>query len=485
MIDTEVTTAIKGLYLFVRNILFVIFTLLFISCSSKDVSPSPSVDLDREMEHYYPLIEESLMYRELSSGFYDRLKKELDTNGHLSAASVHMLKHQTEVQTTLRQNLYQRAYKYEPWLEDETLEKDLRLKGIMFSLSAALVLYDNYLLNLSMFQHDPHLRQIINTPDSEYHLIGNALLRSTGEFKSYNNYLRMKKAISIYQKEITADHDFDEQMVYLQTLIENSPSYHAIKERDFFDITTAKLSLYDRSSKDTLKLLSHNGINLLSEIFGNSIGLIATRKGLMYDNKKIMIDTEAQLQAGDILLEKTPFRLTDKLIPGYWGHAAIWSGDRQELMELGIWEHPFIVPHQKEIIEGKRVIEALREGVVINTLSHFLNIDDMAVLREDFKDKATQRDVLLHAFAQIGKAYDFNFDVETTDKIVCSELVYTAYPHIAWPTDHMLGRYTISPDHIAKKTEEGILELILLYHDGQKVNTPKQRWKLLSADHHI
>ena len=31
-------------------------------------------------------------------------------------------------------------------------------------------------------------------------------------------------------------------------------------------------------------------------------------------------------QAGDILLEKTPFRLTDKLIPGYWGHAAVWIG---------------------------------------------------------------------------------------------------------------------------------------------------------------
>ena len=32
------------------------------------------------------------------------------------------------------------------------------------------------------------------------------------------------------------------------------------------------------------------------------------------------------MQAGDILLEKTPFRLTDKMIPRYWGHATIWTG---------------------------------------------------------------------------------------------------------------------------------------------------------------
>jgi len=463
----------------IRTVLILIFILMVASCSSKSPTVFASVDFDKEMQQYYPLVEESLMYREKSDRLYQALREELETHGYLSAASIHTLKHQTNLQIALRQKLYRCAYRYESWLEDESVEKDLRLKGILFSLSAALVLYDNYLLNLSMFQEDKHLRQIINTPDSEYHLVGNELLRSTGEFKSYNNYLRMKQAIRLYQQEIAIDHYFDEEMVYLQTLIESSPSYHAIKERDFFDITTAKLSLYDRSSKDTLKLLSHNGINLLSEIFGNSIGLVATRKGLMYDNKQIAAYSASQMQAGDILLEKTPFRLTDKLIPGYWGHAAIWSGSKEELVALGIWEHPIIKPYQQEIMEGKRVIEALREGVVINSFSHFLNIDDMAVLREEFKDKATQKEVLLHAFAQIGKDYDFNFDVETTDKIVCSELVYTAYPHISWPTDNTLGRYTISPDHIAKKTQGGKLKLILLYHEGTKVDVPQSQWEAL------
>ena len=466
----------------IRHFFIAIMMLIVTSCSTTKPSISPTVNFDKEMELYYPLVEESLVYREKSQQFYSTLQKELNSDGHLSAASIHTLKHQTTLQVTLRQKLFKKAFQYEPWLANTGIEKNLRLKGIMFSLSAALLLYDNYLLNLSMFQQDQHLRQIINTPDSEYHLIGNDLLRSTGEYKSYNNYLRMNNAIKLYQAEIAKEHYFDDEMVYLQTLIENSPSYQAISNRNFFTMTTAKLSLYNRSSTDTLELLSHNSINLLSEIFGNSIGLVATRKGLMYNNPTTTVHIASQLQAGDILLEKTPFRLTDKLIPGYWGHAAIWSGSKAELVELGVWNHPIVLPYQQDIIEGKHVIEALREGVVINPLSHFLNIDDMAVLRETFKSKTVQRNVVLHAFAQIGKDYDFNFDVETTDKIVCSELVYTSYPHIKWPTVRTIGRYTISPDHIAQKTEQGILKLILLYHKGKEMKSTQTRSNMLLSN---
>ena len=72
---------------------------------------------------------------------------------------------------------------------------------------------------------------------------------------------------------------------------------------------------------------------------------------------------------------------------------------------------------------------------------------------------------------QLGKEYDFNYNVETTDKIVCSQLVYLAYTDIKWPTDKLIGRYTISPDNIALKVfDKDQLELVMLYHDGKHIN---------------
>jgi hypothetical protein len=51
---------------------------------------------------------------------------------------------------------------------------------------------------------------------------------------------------------------------------------------------------------------------------------------------------------------------------------------------------------------------------------------------------------------QMGKPYDFNFDVSTLDKIVCSELVYILYGNVHWQTQYRFGRVTITPDNIAE-----------------------------------
>jgi uncharacterized protein YycO len=116
------------------------------------------------------------------------------------------------------------------------------------------------------------------------------------------------------------------------------------------------------------------------------------------------------------------------------------------------------------------VVEALRDGVQMNTLEHFLNIDDLAVLRVKSLGEEALGQAIIRAFRQIGKEYDFNFDVETTNKIVCSELVYLVYPGADWPTDKIIGRYTISPDNVALKViKDGPLGLILLYHDGNRI----------------
>ena len=83
------------------------------------------------------------------------------------------------------------------------------------------------------------------------------------------------------------------------------------------------------------------------------------------------------------------------------------------------------------------------------------------------------------AFRQLGKKYDFNFDVNTTDKIVCSELAYVSFPSIDWPTEKVLGRHSISPDNVAQLAWNNVpLQLVMFYHDGKLVSEVNQMDKM-------
>ena len=237
------------------------------------------------------------------------------------------------------------------------------------------------------------------------------------------------------------------------------------------------MGFFGELSVDTLNLLKNEGVNFSSMVFGNAVGLVESRRGKLDGDAQTLEKVAGAVRAGDILLEKTPFRLTDAFIPGHWGHAAVWVGSEQELRELGIWEHPVVLPHQARISEGRGVIEALRAGVKMNSLAHFINVDDLAVLRRETASREQRIDVILQALRQVGKAYDFNFDVESTDRIVCSELVYHAYGDIRWPTARHLGRATVSPDNIAVlATGDGPLSVSLLYHDGHEVPEDSRRY---------
>ena len=218
-------------------------------------------------------------------------------------------------------------------------------------------------------------------------------------------------------------------------------------------------------------------------MFGNAAGIIVARRGKMDElPKEKQSEIIVNMQPLDILLEKAPFRLTDHLIPGYWSHVALWSGTENELRELGVWDElPTIYNEAKEkyhysgpdfqeaIRNGHMVIEALRPGVQINTLQHYLNIDDLGVIRYNGLTIENKRSYLLNAFSQIGKSYDFNFDVESKNEIVCSELIYISFDDLDWNTSKTAGRYTISPDNVAQKLLDDNMDPVLLYINGEEL----------------
>lgn len=339
------------------------------------------------------------------------------------------------------------------------------------SLNAALVLYDSYMIGIYPYYKSKKMRKLLNS-DIQGHRF--EFDKITDSFFDAIKRNKMYQAIKLFKQDLdykqSQNMTISEEESYLNLLALQSPFYLFMNTKYKPVVDPSALRIYFDRLYDRSVFMGDLFTFTTSTIFGNTVGLVAFRKGMLTKlspmEKEKMAKTMKPL---DILLEKTPFRLTDQFIPGHYGHVAIWIGTEEELRALGIWEHPSVVKYHEQIKSGHHIIEALRPGVQINTLEHFLNIDDMLVLRDQSLNDDQRRDYIIRAFNQIGKDYDFNFDVETDKKIVCSEIVYVVFHNINWPTDKALGRYTISPDNVASKVEDDILAPVLMYTDGKKV----------------
>jgi len=459
------------------------------------------VDPDRVFEtqlgELQSLVEKSLVARSEMLVVSNRLRVERDKP--LASRDLVTLKSGTEYYLDMREELYEIANAHECAIdaEPELLQEfgvspELRLKALMLSLGAALTLYDNYLLGVVLFEEDDRLRKVINDPDMGFGLIANKLAEATLAANSIEVRHRARRAIKFYEehKSIFDGVDEDSDAAYLIQLIENSPSYNYIRKIRVGEIANNKFKAFERFAVDTAAERAEDGLDKVSGLFGNTVGLYESRKGKLFGDANALRNIQAQLRPLDILLEKTPFRLTDKLIPGHFGHVAIWTGTQAELIDAGVWDDLTVRQYADQVGDASnpdskdqhQIIEALRGGVKLSRLEEFMNVDDLVVLRPVFDEETKQADTqeaLLMAFRQVGKKYDFNFDVNTTDKIVCSELAYISFPSVDWPTDETLGRHSISPDNVAQLAWYDVpLELILFYHDGELVPADVQNEKM-------
>lgn len=371
----------------------------------------------------------------------------------------------------------------------------LVIKQLKLGLVFALLLYDNYLVAMAPFEHNEKLRFVLNETGVKSENRG-YLTEISESYTDTKKMGRMVRAIKfIYQESKwelkNPDVPFvqnDPDNYYLNQLIYGSPSYREILQLDETNLGQKfkfnRMNVINNKLSDRIRNISNNATEQVSKMFGNTAGMVVIRRGVMDDlTLKIKNEIIGQMKPMDILLEKAPFRLTDYFIPGYWCHVGIWVGSETELKALGVWDelpklhndavekYEYSGPaFQTAIRKGHQIIEALRPGVQINTLQHFLNIDDLGVIRFKGQLADQKKAYLLNAFRQIGKSYDFNFDVESIEDIVCSELVYVAYEDLVWDTSKSLGRYTISPDQVARKLKEDIrFEPVLLYLDGRPV----------------
>jgi hypothetical protein len=169
----------------------------------------------------------------------------------------------------------------------------------------------------------------------------------------------------------------------------------------------------------------------------------------------------ALLEPGDILITRKEHAATNYFLPGYWPHAALFLGDGPALARLGLDQHQNVLTRWRRLLEldpgePRRVLEALKDGVLLRSLASPFASDALAVVRPSLPEDAVAS-ALARALFHEGKPYDFDFDFSRSDRLVCTEVVYRAYDGIGgihFPLTRRLGRFNLSAEDILRLAVE-------------------------------
>lgn len=424
---------------------------------------NPIGEIDDNLTSFMQLLKIFDEFKAYDIKFLNTLLGKIEKHQTLSGEDLFDLRHTIIVYHKINQKIlsFAKVYNFHRSKMAKTFasdEKDINLiKAHLIYLSGHLLALDHLdeVQNL-LYDKESVFRRIVKTslldkisnPTGEDNTLEdfnkiNKIITEKGENLKFLQQINLVSSIEKNLKENLINNP--EALSLLETIIKNRSTAEIIGGKK--DFGSDSYSFVDR-----LIEIGSDFTNSLSNIFGNIVGSIRWRKGYLYENKSAKELILQNLWPMDILVEKSPATLTDKLIPGHFGHVAVYLGSKEQLEIIDMWNHPDIIPYQEEILKGKVILEAVRSGVRLTTLDEFLNIDEVTVMSkvDGLSDPIMIMEEIARGMDQIGKEYDFNFDISTLNKIVCSELIYITFGNVQWPTAYRMGRPTITPDDVAE-----------------------------------
>jgi hypothetical protein len=170
-----------------------------------------------------------------------------------------------------------------------------------------------------------------------------------------------------------------------------------------------------------------------------------------FDNKRVSDDVLSLiakfLQPGDVIVTRHAKALTNLFIPGFWPHAALYIGTREQHESTKI---DMTVTISQLWVDDICVLEARKDGVRLRPLSDTLSVDTFVVLRPNLSPDSI-RHAIERALLHQGKMYNFDFDFFSSDRIVCTEVVYRAYDGlegVRFRLSERAGRKTLSAEDL-------------------------------------
>ncbi|MEP3654511.1 MAG: YiiX/YebB-like N1pC/P60 family cysteine hydrolase [Litorimonas sp.] len=142
---------------------------------------------------------------------------------------------------------------------------------------------------------------------------------------------------------------------------------------------------------------------------------------------EIISAIQENLQPGDVFVTRHDDAMSNVFLPGFWPHSALWLG-----------------------AADADILEAKKDGVLLRQMEETLQVDAFTVIRPKLSTSEIG-EALERARSHAGKQYDFVFDFRTTDRLVCTEVIYRTY-HGMGPIDFNLvqqaGRHCLSAEEL-------------------------------------
>ena len=183
---------------------------------------------------------------------------------------------------------------------------------------------------------------------------------------------------------------------------------------------------------------------------------------------------EAQLLPLDIIIDRGPPKLSDKFVPGYFKHAAVYLGPEltQEVIKTAS------ASGLPSPVRGHlpTILEATRHGVSLVSLREFLDADSLVVLRPERVSSEEKKRVVSRSVCELGKEYDYTFTLANNQKQFCCKLVYSLFPDLPIADVFNTGTAMV-PDDFVQPTlfqQSPARHLALLIYDGQLIRTDQQ-----------
>lgn len=357
----------------------------------------------------------------------------------------------------------------------------LRRRASLLSLTSGCALYRSSAHIIDTFQDVPAARRKLNEPEPGLEVPPDMFDTMANNLKDPDNIGVLAAELIRYRGEAAASRK--------QNLWDDVPHarFHAfvngtrVQDADGTSLIVGTLE----ELGDLTGRAAYKGQTLVSTFLGNT--RVRERKGGPRVTAAHLGEMRALLKPGDILIERQDWFLSRALMPGYWAHAAIYVGNAATLRELGLADHEWVAPHWTAYRSAPfEILEAVPAGVRMTTLDHCIGVADSAAILRPRLSRDEIRQALARAFRDVGKPYDFEFDFDTGDKIVCTELVYRAFAgQIEFNLVDILGRKTLPPTGLARKCarEAGRRDRsfdLILFLDGHAIG-PSARKRGASA----